>query len=104
MKCAKCGAEIRPGCVYCSNCGQEAQIVTEINILEDDLLRSMLEEEEQQKTAEGGSEVEQGEVSGEKKNPARQPAKRPKTGEAEPQKERRPQEIKKKKKMPENIV
>ena len=31
MKCAKCGAEIRPGCVYCSNCGQEAQIVTEIN-------------------------------------------------------------------------
>lgn len=46
MKCAKCGAEIRPGCVYCSNCGQEAQIVTEINILEDDLLRSMLEEEE----------------------------------------------------------
>lgn len=49
MKCAKCGAEIRPGCVYCSNCGQEAQIVTEINILEDDLLRSMLEEKEQQK-------------------------------------------------------
>ena len=46
MKCAKCGAEIRPGCVYCSNCGQEAQIVTEINILEDDLLRSMLEEEQ----------------------------------------------------------
>ena len=46
MKCAKCGAEIRPGCVYCSNCGQEAQIVTEINILEDDLLRSMLEEED----------------------------------------------------------
>lgn len=45
MKCAKCGAEIRPGCVYCSNCGQEAQIVTEINILEDDLLRSMLDEE-----------------------------------------------------------
>ena len=36
---------IRPGCVYCSSCGQEAQIVTEINILEDDLLRSMLDEE-----------------------------------------------------------
>ena len=98
MKCAKCGAEIRPGCVYCSNCGQEAQIVTEINILEDDLLRSMLEEEEQQKTAESGAEVEYGEASGEKKNPARQPAKRQKAGEAEPQKERRPQESKKKKK------
>ena len=44
MKCAKCGAEIRTGCVYCSVCGQEAQIVTELNVLEDDLLRSMLEE------------------------------------------------------------
>ena len=98
MKCAKCGAEIRPGCVYCSNCGQEAQIVTEINILEDDLLRSMLEEEEQQKTAESGAEVEYGEASGEKKNSARQPATRQKAGEAEPQKERRPQESKKKKK------
>lgn len=98
MKCAKCGAEIRPGCVYCSNCGQEAQIVTEINILEDDLLRSMLEEEEQQKTAESGSEIEHGEASGEKKNPDRQPVKRPKTGEVEPQKEKRPQESKKKKK------
>lgn len=46
MKCAKCGAEIRPGCIYCSTCGQEAQIVTEINVLEDDLLRAMLEEQE----------------------------------------------------------
>lgn len=52
MKCAKCGAEIQPGCVYCSNCGQEAQIVTEINILEDDLLRSMLEEEEKREASE----------------------------------------------------
>ena len=94
MKCAKCGAEIRPGCVYCSNCGQEAQIVTEINILEDDLLRSMLEEEEQPKTA----EIENGEASGEKKSPDRQPVKRPKAGDAEPVKERRPQELKKKKK------
>ncbi len=46
MKCAKCGAEIRTGCVYCSNCGEEAQIVTEIHVLEDDLLRAMLEERE----------------------------------------------------------
>lgn len=49
MKCAKCGAEIRTGCVYCSACGQEAQIVTEVNVLEDDLLRSMLEEEQRGK-------------------------------------------------------
>ena len=62
MKCAKCGAEIRPGCVYCSNCGQEAQIVTEINILEDDLLRSMLDEESE-KTKETAS-AEEKEKSG----------------------------------------
>ena len=27
MKCANCGAEIKLGCVYCSVCGKEAQIV-----------------------------------------------------------------------------
>lgn len=59
MKCVKCGAEIRPGCVYCSNCGQEAQIVTEINILEDDLLRSMLEEEEKKRASEAEKSKEQ---------------------------------------------
>ena len=46
MKCAKCGAEMRVGAVYCSKCGEEAQIVTEIHVLEDDLLRAMLEEQE----------------------------------------------------------
>lgn len=55
MKCAKCGAEIRTGCVYCSNCGEEAQIVTEIHVLEDDLLRAMLEEQEAKETQ--GSET-----------------------------------------------
>lgn len=99
MKCAKCGAEIRPGCVYCSNCGQEAQIVTEINILEDDLLRSMLEEEDQQKTMDSGNET----ASMEKKNPERQAVKLPKTGEAEPKKERT-QESKKKKKKNRKIL
>lgn len=59
MKCAKCGAEIRTGCVYCSNCGQEAQIVTEVNVLEDDLLRSMLEEEQRKKEASEASEKNQ---------------------------------------------
>lgn len=52
MKCAKCGAEIQPGYVYCSRCGQEAQIVTEVNILEDDLLRAMLEEDDRKTAAE----------------------------------------------------
>lgn len=60
MKCAKCGAEIRTGCVYCSNCGEEAQIVTEIHVLEDDLLRAMLEERE-------AKEKEEAEASEKKK-------------------------------------
>ena len=96
MKCAKCGAEIRPGCVYCSKCGQEAQIVTEINILEDDLLRSMLEEEEQQtETTESQLDIGAVTASGEQKNSDRQTVKRPKAGEIETQIERS-QESKKK--------
>ena len=59
MKCSKCGAEIRPGCIYCSSCGQEAQIVTEINVLEEDLLRSMLEEENSEKQREEEQKQEQ---------------------------------------------
>ncbi|MCD8149945.1 MAG: chitobiase/beta-hexosaminidase C-terminal domain-containing protein [Clostridiales bacterium] len=44
MVCSKCGAELKEGCVYCSKCGQEAQIVSEINILEDDLLLDLMDE------------------------------------------------------------
>ncbi|MEY8515955.1 chitobiase/beta-hexosaminidase C-terminal domain-containing protein [Lachnospiraceae bacterium 29-84] len=44
MKCANCGAELRVGCVYCSKCGKEAQIVSDYNLLEDDFLRNMLQE------------------------------------------------------------
>ena len=35
MKCANCGAEIKLGCVYCSVCGKEAQIVPDYNVEED---------------------------------------------------------------------
>ena len=38
MKCANCGAQLRDGCIYCSMCGQEVQIVPDYNLLEDDLL------------------------------------------------------------------
>lgn len=47
MKCANCGAEIRVGCVYCSACGKEAQIVSDYNLLEDDFLRDLLKENKQ---------------------------------------------------------
>ncbi len=46
MICSKCGALLQEGCVYCSQCGQEAQIVSELNILEDDLLRELMAERE----------------------------------------------------------
>ncbi len=49
MKCAKCGAELKVGCIYCSVCGQEAQIVSDFNVLEDDYLRALLEEENKPK-------------------------------------------------------
>lgn len=49
MKCVKCGAELKPGCVYCSVCGHEAQIVSDYSVLEDDYLRSLLREEDRKK-------------------------------------------------------
>lgn len=48
MKCAKCGAELKVGCIYCSVCGQEAQIVPDYNLLEDDLLKELLNQEKKQ--------------------------------------------------------
>lgn len=46
MKCANCGAELKLGCVYCSVCGHEAQIVPDYNILEDDYLNHLMNAEE----------------------------------------------------------
>lgn len=51
MKCANCGAELKIGCVYCSVCGKEAQIVPDYNIMEDDFLKELLDEEQKQKEA-----------------------------------------------------
>lgn len=47
MKCEKCGAELKEGCIYCSVCGNEAQMVSDYSVLEDDYLRSLLKEEEE---------------------------------------------------------
>lgn len=46
MKCSYCGAKIKPGKVYCSVCGREAQIVPDYN-LEEDFLNALLQEEEE---------------------------------------------------------
>ncbi len=45
MKCARCGAELKVGSIYCANCGKEAQIVSDSSLLEDELLRQLLQEE-----------------------------------------------------------
>ena len=42
MKCAKCGAELKEGCLYCSVCGHEAQMVNEFSVIEEEYLKSIL--------------------------------------------------------------
>ena len=49
MKCANCGSELWDGCLYCSNCGKEAQIVPDYNVFEDEYLKTILELENQKK-------------------------------------------------------
>ncbi len=49
MKCAKCGAEIKEGCLYCSVCGHEVQIVPDYNVLEEELLADILDQESRKK-------------------------------------------------------
>lgn len=46
MKCVKCGAEMKEGCVYCSVCGNESKIEADYSVLEDDYLRSLLAADE----------------------------------------------------------
>lgn len=50
MKCAKCGAEIKDGCLYCSKCGHEAQVISGYSALEDEYLHSILTQENKQFT------------------------------------------------------
>lgn len=44
MKCEKCGAELKEGCVYCSVCGAEVQLVPEYNLLDEDLLGMIVQD------------------------------------------------------------
>ncbi len=50
MKCAKCKAEIKEGCLYCSVCGHEVQIVPDYNVLEEEMLADILDRESRRKT------------------------------------------------------
>ncbi len=69
MKCANCGAELKVGCVYCSVCGKEAQIVSDYTVLEDDFLRDILKEKKQktQKKHSSGKQSEGAKASGKHK-------------------------------------
>ena len=51
MKCAKCGAELKEGCLYCSVCGHEAQMVNEYSVLEEDYLKAILTDEASKSTS-----------------------------------------------------
>lgn len=44
MKCTKCGADLKEGCLFCSICGHEVQMVSGYSDLEDEYLRSILTE------------------------------------------------------------
>lgn len=66
MKCANCGAELKVGCIYCSVCGKEAQIVSDYNLLEDDFLRDMLKEKEKKAPGKTAGEVSEKQTRGKK--------------------------------------
>lgn len=72
MKCANCGAELKVGCVYCSVCGKEAQIVSDYSLLEEDFLRELLKENNQKKENDQKKENQVSRKKKKKSSPARQ--------------------------------
>lgn len=48
MKCIYCGAELKEGCIYCSKCGKEVQLVPDYSAIEDDYLNLLIHPEESQ--------------------------------------------------------
>ncbi|MBR1635863.1 MAG: chitobiase/beta-hexosaminidase C-terminal domain-containing protein [Lachnospiraceae bacterium] len=45
MKCKRCGAELVDGHVYCDSCGAEVQIVPDFNVLEEEVLPSLVSDD-----------------------------------------------------------
>ncbi|MBO5069614.1 MAG: chitobiase/beta-hexosaminidase C-terminal domain-containing protein [Roseburia sp.] len=82
MKCIKCGAELKEGCIYCSVCGREAQMVPDYSVLEDDYLRSILKEEnegKQSNSADSEPSQKKNAASGKKKKAKKNAAKKNET-------------------------
>lgn len=49
MKCIYCGAELKEGCIYCSKCGKEVQLVPDYSGIEDDYLKALITSNEENK-------------------------------------------------------
>lgn len=64
MKCARCGAEIKSGCMYCSVCGYEVRIVPDYNVLEEELLADILDQENHKKYTQAAERQRGNHVSG----------------------------------------
>ncbi len=47
MICPNCGEELPEGLVYCSKCGQEVQVVSAVDDLEEEILREFMDEDHQ---------------------------------------------------------
>lgn len=59
MQCKRCGAELKPGRMYCSSCGKEVQMVSGYGDLEDEYLSHLLREGSGSDTEENGIQKQQ---------------------------------------------
>lgn len=70
MKCSKCGREIAEGHLYCENCGQEIQIVPDIDLEIENSIHETLSTLVENISEEEGSDQEQDEEKGKKRKRA----------------------------------
>ncbi len=68
MKCTRCGADLKEGCLFCSICGHEVQMVSGYSDLEDEYLRSILAERESTQASESENKRKRAEQPKEEKN------------------------------------
>ncbi len=73
MKCAKCGAELKEGCLYCSVCGHEAQMVNGYSVLEEDYLKALLTDEASKDTSSEETENQKKKAEGHHKKKKQTP-------------------------------
>ena len=49
MKCKYCGSEMLEGAIYCEHCGKPVQMVPDYNVFDDEVLPSLVSDEEKKK-------------------------------------------------------